>query len=128
MSTEYFFKCIKCQESGGEFTRQAWGWGNFYVIETFKFIAYHTDKCGAESIRIVNADEVETKTNSHENRLDFLRKTKDYFPSFETEFIGKEINNIDDARNAWFEYELEQTMKSLEFVKNLEHENDSSIE
>lgn len=41
MSTYYKFICKKCNQSGGFLTRQAWGVGNFNIIETFKFLALH---------------------------------------------------------------------------------------
>ena len=46
MSTYYALTCPKCKESSGfSFSRQAWGWGNADIIETFKFLMAHAE-CG----------------------------------------------------------------------------------
>lgn len=43
MSTYYKFVCKECNQSGGFLSRQAWGIGNFDIIETFKFLGIHKD-------------------------------------------------------------------------------------
>lgn len=43
MSTNYKLRCGKCQEQGGYFTRQAWGWGNADIIENTVFLMAHAD-------------------------------------------------------------------------------------
>ena len=43
MSTYYHFVCKECNEKGGFLSRQAWGTGNFDIIETFKSLAVHKD-------------------------------------------------------------------------------------
>jgi len=53
MSTYYYFKCNKCDKIGGFFSRQAWGWGNFDIIASFKFLAKHCRDCGHEHLRII---------------------------------------------------------------------------
>lgn len=45
MSTYYYFRCPKCREIGGFFSRQMWGWGNCNIYENFKFHVAHVD-CG----------------------------------------------------------------------------------
>ena len=54
MSTYYFIGCEKCKEIGGFYSKQAWGWGNMDIVETFKFLAFHTEKCGHENIKIIS--------------------------------------------------------------------------
>ena len=43
MSTYYYFACDRCKEYGGWFSRQAWGWGNMDIVDTFAFLANHAD-------------------------------------------------------------------------------------
>lgn len=45
MSTYYYFRCPRCREIGGFFSRQMWGWGNCNIFENFKFHVAHAD-CG----------------------------------------------------------------------------------
>jgi len=52
MSTYYYFHCKAHRQSGGNFTRQAWGYGNADLIDTFKFVMYHVAECGPESIGV----------------------------------------------------------------------------
>lgn len=54
MSTSYKFHCEKCGESGGYLSRQAWGWGCFDIITSFKFLAVHIRECGPEGIKVVS--------------------------------------------------------------------------
>ena len=43
MSTNYNLRCGACKEQGGDFTRQAWGWGNANVIENTIFLMAHAE-------------------------------------------------------------------------------------
>lgn len=54
MSTYYYFVCKKCSKYGGFLSRQAWGYGNFDIIDSFKFIAKHMSECGSENIGVVS--------------------------------------------------------------------------
>jgi hypothetical protein len=76
MSASYCFKCNKCQEIGGQYTRQAWGWRNFYVIDTFKFLAFNTEHCGAENLSFVSKNDIDSNVFNPEIGLSFLKKTK----------------------------------------------------
>ena len=113
MSTYYYFKCSKCNEIGGMLTRQAGGWGNFHVVSSFKFLAFHIKNCGPEYIGLVHEDDTTQeqmeKLCSPMNEKQFLEKTKDLFPSFERAFSdGK---NFDDFENL---EELKKRMASAE--------------
>ena len=58
MSTDYFFKCEKCNlRSNISFARQAWGWGNCWATNTFSFILKHTCLCGEKYISCIHQDE-----------------------------------------------------------------------
>lgn len=45
MSTYYELRCDACDQQGGFFSRQAWGWGNANLIENHKFLMHHA-ACG----------------------------------------------------------------------------------
>lgn len=121
MSTCYSFKCEKCQEYGGMYTRQAWGWGNFYVVETFKFLAFHTSKCGAEYIRVAHEDDVDEDAYDAKRRKQFLEVTKDYFPAYETGFIGgpsfSEFSSHQALKEEWFQREKKQNDEFLDYLE-----------
>lgn len=51
MSTYYELRCDPCDEQGGFFSRQAWGWGNADVIGNTKFLMAHAT-CG--SLRVLS--------------------------------------------------------------------------
>lgn len=53
MSDYYEFQCPVCEELGGFFSRQMWGWGNCDIVETFRFITYHVSNCRARSFNII---------------------------------------------------------------------------
>lgn len=78
MSTYYYFWCKKCDRTGGFLSRQAWGWGNFDIIDSFKFLALHIGACGEEYIGMVS--EHSDRCYKEGNRVKFLEKTKDYWP------------------------------------------------
>jgi hypothetical protein len=111
MSASYYFKCNKCQEIGGQYTRQMWGWGNFYVIATFKFLAYHTENCGVEHIGVVSENDIDADVFNPENDIKFLEKTKDYFPAFEKQYEGSDLNDIEETKAKWHK-------KAMEDAKN----------
>jgi hypothetical protein len=108
MSTSYYFKCNKCNQVGGQYTRQAWGWGNFYVIYTFKFLAYHTDKCGPEHIGVVQENQLGGDVFTAEYWVDFIEKTKDYFPHFETQYDGKDLSEYQNLPEEWYQKEIKE--------------------
>lgn len=54
MSTYYYFACTKCKEYGGLFSRQAWGWGNMEIVDSFAFLANHVAHCGEGNIRVIS--------------------------------------------------------------------------
>lgn len=116
MSSSFYFKCNKCQEIGGQYTRQAWGWGNFYVITSFKFLAFHTEHCGPGSISVVSENDIDVNVFNLKNDLDFLQKTKDYFPAFETQFDGKNLNEMEreELKERWYTQELEELKRLAE--------------
>ena len=58
MSTYYYVACEKCREYGGFLSRQAWGWGNFDICDTFAFIANHITSCGTESLSFISEHEM----------------------------------------------------------------------
>lgn len=75
MSTYYKFVCEECRRSGGFFTRQAWGWGNVDIIDSFQFLMKHADECGHKSLRV--ASEYDDDYSLTEDKDDTLQ---DYFP------------------------------------------------
>jgi hypothetical protein len=118
MSTSYYFKCLKCNEVGGQYTRQAWGWGNLYVIETFKFLAYHTEHCGPESICVIHEGQLEGgDIDTPESRIAFIEKTREYFPHFETQYRGKDINGYKKLSKEWYKYELKEAKDLYDYVQ-----------
>jgi hypothetical protein len=91
MSTYYYLRCPACKEIGGFYSRQAWGWGNANIIDTFKFLMAHTQCAytlndakvivdyGKPVIEIVSehdeySEEEERKWQEHRKQL------KDIFP------------------------------------------------
>jgi hypothetical protein len=103
----YYFHCTLCRETGGFFSRQAWGWGNFDIIESFKFLAAHTP---CDSITIIHEDKAEAQD---EQRWEKRLQDKDdsvyhYFPhSNDYPLIRSEFHNIDDMKRIWFEQRFE---------------------
>jgi hypothetical protein len=69
VSTYYQFRCPKCGEQGGFFSRQAWGWGNDDIFENFKFFVAHAH-CG--SLEVVS--EMEERYFAHEEELKWLER------------------------------------------------------
>jgi len=112
MSTYYHFVCTKCNQSGGFFSRQAWGWGNFDIIDSFKFLAKHCNECGHDGIRVgweQDDDEREDMTEPA-NRARFLDETKEHFPrSDDWRFMRQSEGESDDSCNQqWMEKEAKE--------------------
>jgi hypothetical protein len=78
MSTYYRFHCPVCSESGGWFSRQAWGWGNADIIYTFKFIMFHLQNCDADSLEIVS--EHDDLYDAIPSPNSFVERTEGIFP------------------------------------------------
>jgi len=108
VSTYYHFVCIKCQQSGGFFSRQAWGWGNFDIIDSFKFLAHHVNECGQDQIRVgCEHDEGDVKDMTDpENREQFLRDTTQYFPCSDDWRFMAGTTSSSEANAAWIKKEL----------------------
>jgi hypothetical protein len=72
-------------------------------------LAFHTAHCGHENISVVSEDDIDANSFNPKNATNFLKKTKDYFPAFETEFGGKNINEFDpdELREEWYKKEME---------------------
>lgn len=108
MSTYYEFRCEKCKENGGFFSRQAWGWGNFDVIDSFKFIAFHTANCGQEYIRVVSEHDNEYN-DKKASRAKFLQDTKNIFPlSNDWGFMRTTQENF---KEKWVDKEIEDAVE-----------------
>lgn len=116
MSVCYSFVCDKCRERGEFIVSKAWGWGNFDIIESFKFISYHIDNCGEDNIRIISEyseedDEYKDVSNAGdlERRKKFLKETKKYFPYSDDWKIMMEFSFKDDGadfKKLWVEKAL----------------------
>jgi hypothetical protein len=78
MSTYYKFVCKKHNQSGGFLSRQAWGEGNFSIIETFKFLMLHK---GCRPY-LVSEDEgdYETPDDAWDNKKKFIEDTHGIMP------------------------------------------------
>lgn len=100
MSTYYYFKCNKCKRKGGFFSRQAWGWGNFDIIDSFKFLAFHTDNCGEEYIIVISEHSEDYEEDLNIEIINYYKKESfDHFPSsndwkFMRENIEKDIETL----------------------------------
>jgi hypothetical protein len=111
MSTYYYFHCAKHQASGGCWTRQAWGWGNADLIDTFKFVMYHVRECGPENIGMhsehedFGSDWANTSFED-EHRRPHLEATRGIFPhSNDWQFVEDAPKNA-DLDQLWTEAEL----------------------
>lgn len=110
MSTYYYFHCTKHQQSGGCFTRQAWGYGNADLIDTFKFVMYHVRECGEQHIGMHSEHDDDSYTPTHideeGSRREFLEWTRGIFPrSNDWEFVNHGPTGTDlDAE--WIRAEL----------------------
>lgn len=105
-------------------TRQAGGWGNFHVVSSFKFLAYHIRNCGPEYIGFVHEDattnEQMEKMCSPVSEKDFLERTKDFFPSFERAFSdGKKFDDFENLEELKNEWHRRKTIEASELIKKL---------
>lgn len=101
MSTYYYFKCEKCKRTGGFLSRQAWGWGNFDIIDSFKFLGLHIAECGHDNIRMTW--EHDDDCYNEEPKDSFLKRSEGIFPySNDWEFMKKTEKDYDKA---WIENE-----------------------
>ncbi|WP_094359871.1 hypothetical protein [Mycobacterium marinum] len=114
MSTYYYFHCEKCRQlSGGCFTRQAWGYGNADLIDTFKFVMHHIRECGEQHIGMHSeyADDGRTTTSFDTEggqRRQHLEATADIWPysndwGFMAEHGHKEIAEL---KRLWVDSEI----------------------
>lgn len=90
---------------------QAWGWGNFDMIESFKFLAYHIEKCGEDSIRVISEEEEQYVDLLHDEYNQFLEETKHIFPhSQDWEFlVHAQALTVDEVKQKWVD---EQTISA----------------
>lgn len=106
MSTYYYFHCTKHMESGGCWTRQAWGYGNADLIEAFKFVMHHVRTCGEEHIGMHsehNDDEYVSTVIDDDARRAFLEATRGIWPhSDDWAFVRREDGTVD----GWVDEEL----------------------
>lgn len=100
MSTYYGFICNKCKQRGGFFSRQMWGWGNCDVIENMKFLSYHTEKCGSQSLR-VSSEHDDLYDFQEMPRKQFISETKDILPSSNDWEIVKNNKWSNGVQKAW---------------------------
>lgn len=105
MPTYYYFTCQKCRTRGGVFGEQAWGWGNFDMIESFKYLAYHIRTCGEDSIRVISEEVDDYVDQLHTEYNDFLEKTKHIFPhSNDWAFLDKwKKLSVEELKEKWVE-------------------------
>lgn len=86
MSNDYYLYCEKCKKHTYSFSRQAWGWGNANIIQSFRFIMKHLAQCDQEdlpgwrenplSIRILGDGDHELLKSTIDKNEDL----KKYFP------------------------------------------------
>lgn len=81
MSTYYYFVCNDCKSriKSLAFTRQAWGWGNAAIIDTFQFLMKHTCMCGEEFIELVSEHDHRVEMDS-DYKDDTSEKLLGFFP------------------------------------------------
>lgn len=105
MATYYYFTCQKCRTRGGVFGEQPWGWGNFDMIESFKFLAHHIRTCGEDSIRVISEDVDEYVDQLHGEYNTFLEETKHIFPhSKDWEFLDRwKSLKVEELKEKWVE-------------------------
>lgn len=131
MSTYYHFKCKRCNKIGGFYTRQAWGWGNFNIIDSFKFLAFHTENCGEEYIGVISEHDDDYEEDLNQEKLDFYNKgTINYFPSSNDWGFMREHNGLDieELNSLWIKQETkglqaDNGIKLRGKFKDLEFEN-----
>lgn len=110
MSTYYYFHCTKHHVAGGCWTRQAWGWGNADLIDAFKFVMYHVDNCGPESIGMHSEhqdDDWDNTSFEDEHRRPHLEQTVNIFPhSNDWAFMASASGSGGRLSQLWTEAEL----------------------
>ncbi|WP_316569421.1 hypothetical protein [Neobacillus sp. YIM B06451] len=119
MSTYYYFKCNKCKRIGGFYSRQAGGWGNFDIIDSFKFLALHTDMCGPKFIRVISEHEEDYEMDTNAEKMDFYRSQSiNYFPgSNDWEFMKKNSRkNFDTIHALWIKEEIKNLFPDNEVI------------
>ncbi|WP_059174003.1 hypothetical protein [Bacillus sp. FJAT-27445] len=117
MSTYYYFKCVKCKRIGGFYSRQAGGWGNFDIIDSFKFLALHTDKCGPQYIRVISEHDEDYEMDTNAEKMDFYRSQSiHYFPSSnDWEFMRKNYRkNFVNTHDLWIKEETKNLFTNNE--------------
>ena len=67
MSTYYQLRCDSCDQQGGFFSRQAWGWGNADLIENHKFLMHHAE---CPTLRVLREFDDEYGDKAAEKRWD----------------------------------------------------------
>jgi hypothetical protein len=92
---------------------QAWGWGNFDMVESFKFLAYHINKCGEDSIRIISEDFDHYVDLLHDEYNIFLEETKHIFPhSKDWDFLVRSHElTLEELKQKWVD---EQAIKEAD--------------
>lgn len=95
--------------SGWTVYKASMGLGKLLCNSDFKFLAFHTEHCGHESISIVSENDIDANIFNSKNATGFVKKTRDYFPAFETEFDGKNIKEFDleEIKEKWYKKEME---------------------
>lgn len=125
-----YFKCNKCNRKGGFFSRQAWGWGNFDIIDSFKFLVFHTDNCGEKYIRVISEHSEDYEEDLNKEIIDFYKKESfGHFPSSNDWKFMRENNekDIETLNLLWVEektkgLKLDNGIKVRGIITDLEYE------
>ncbi|WP_400163119.1 hypothetical protein ACAF76_006515 [Brevibacillus sp. TJ4] len=126
MTTNYYFTCTKCGTRGGSLSNQAWGWGNFEIVESFKFLAFHISHCGEESIRVISEEADDYIDLLHDEYNLFLEETKNIFPhSRDWEFLVRSQElPTDEIKQKWVDEQRipyrDERMKVTGKIKELQ--------
>ncbi len=75
---DFHFHCTGCGEVGGLLSRRRWGWGYFAIVESFRFLSLHIDRCGPDMIRVLSGPE--PGRNGTANARDFIENSSGAFP------------------------------------------------
>jgi hypothetical protein len=111
MSTYYTFICKEHNKQGGFLSRQAWGTGNFDIIETFKFLALHKD-CKPYLVS-EHTDDYENVPQEEPQK--FVEETRGYMPhSNDWELVKN--NEWKDVEKKWEEVMLPSPTKDREEI------------
>ena len=123
MSTYYYMRCDKCKQIGGFFSRQAWGWGNADIVETFKFMMLHTARCGHQHIRVISEHDDQFFDERDEAlggewlgvekaQIKFLEDSRRMFPCSCDWKLPDEKG--DDIGERWYRLEMEKALEAVE--------------